>query len=61
MKEIKINIAKGGRTKILAKGTNGIGTENFTEKLAKELGSIEERHKGGSYEHTQSGQNVEQH
>ena len=53
MKEIKIVIGKGGRTKILAPGGKGQGTKAFTEKLAKELGDIEERHKGEHYEKTE--------
>ena len=61
MKEIKLIIGKGGKTKILAKGPAGKGTEQFTEKLAKEMGEIEERHKGGSYEIAETNQDVKQH
>ena len=59
MKEIKIIIGKGGRTKILAGGASGTGTSEFTKKLADELGDIEERHKGETYlknEQSQKGQ-----
>lgn len=45
MKEIRVVIA-GGKAKILAEGPAGKGTAGFTEKLAKDLGEIEERHKG---------------
>jgi hypothetical protein len=54
MREIKIVISKGGKLKMLDKdGTSA----QFTEKLAKELGQTEERHKGGNY--TQNEQNTE--
>jgi hypothetical protein len=46
MKEIILVIQKGGKVKILAEGQAGQGTAEFTEKLAKDLGQIEERHKG---------------
>lgn len=58
MAEIKLIIPKGGKVKILDKGKNAAA---FTEKLAKELGSIEERHKGGHFEENTTTQNVEQH
>jgi len=45
VKEIKLTF-KNGRMRIDADGANGKGTEAFTEKLAKKLGQIIERHKG---------------
>ena len=45
MKEIRL-IINAGEVKILAEGAKGQGTADFTEKLAKDLGKIEERHKG---------------
>ena len=60
MKEIKLIIGKGGKTEILAKGMKGKGTEKFTEKLAKEMGEIEERHKAQTYGTSEQGQEVEQ-
>lgn len=45
MKEIRL-IISDGEVKILAEGQKGQGTAEFTEKLAKDLGTIEERHKG---------------
>ena len=51
MREV-ILVIKDGKMKILAEGTNGKGTEAFTEKLAKDIGTIEERHKGSHHEHT---------
>lgn len=60
MKEIKIRFGKGGKTKITSDKASAGDSAQFTEKLAKELGSIEERHKGGQY-HSQGGeQQVEQ-
>ena len=62
MKEIKLVISKGGKTKILAGGAGGAGTAAFTEKLAKELGQVEERHRGQDYEKVeQKGPQVTQH
>lgn len=60
MKEIKIVFGKGGKVKMLAGGSKGKGTANFTEKLSKELGVTEERHKGETYEKQDQGQNVDQ-
>ena len=60
MKEIKIIFGKGGRTQILAPGQKGQGTAQFTEKLAKDLGEIEERHKAQDYTHTDSQQQINQ-
>lgn len=45
MKEVMLLI-KGSVIKIFAEGPKGAGTAKFTEKLAKTLGEIEERHKG---------------
>jgi hypothetical protein len=56
--EIKLIIGRGGKVKILDKAKNAAG---FTEKLAKELGQVEERHKGGSYEGVNNQQQVQQH
>lgn len=55
MKEIILKISNG-EVKIMAEGAKGQGTAEFTEKLAKELGKIEERHKGHDHVH-QHGQN----
>ena len=51
MKEVILHIGKDGRVKIMAEGAKGKGTETFTEKLAKALGEIEERHKGHHHNH----------
>jgi hypothetical protein len=53
MKQIKLVFGKSGNVKILAPGSAGAGTAEFTEKLAKELGVVEERHKGTNYEHSE--------
>jgi hypothetical protein len=45
MKEVILKIS-GGEVKIHAEGAAGQGTASFTEGLAKDLGKIEERHKG---------------
>lgn len=50
MKEIILRI-KDGEVKIFAEGVKGQGTAEFTEALAKELGKIEERHKGHDHVH----------
>ena len=55
MKEIILKI-KDGEVKIFAEGVKGQGTAAFTEGLAKDLGKIEERHKGHDHVH-QHGQN----
>lgn len=60
MKEIKLVFGKGGRTKILAGGSKGAGTAALTEKIAKELGQTEERHKGTEFEQTNTGNEVKQ-
>lgn len=60
MKEIKIRFGKGGKTTITASKASAGEVAQFTEKLAKELGAIEERHKGGHYESQGGQQQVEQ-
>jgi hypothetical protein len=60
MKEIKIVFGKGGKVELLAKGQKGKGTEKFTEKLADELGAVEERHKAGTATKVGTTQQVEQ-
>lgn len=60
MREIKMVFGKGGRVKIHAGGQKGQGTAQFTEKLAKDLGLIEERHKADSYENTHTDQQAKQ-
>jgi len=61
MKEVKVVIGKGGRTKILADGPHGAGTEKFTESLAKEMGTIVERHKGHFHTHVHEDGRVHEH
>jgi len=56
--EIKLVIGRGGCVKILDKAKNSAA---FTEKLAKELGQIEERHKGSEYSTDSQNQQVKQH
>jgi hypothetical protein len=46
MKEVMLVFKPGGRVAIFAEGPRGVGTEKFTEDLAKALGKVEERHKG---------------
>ena len=46
MSEIKIVIGRNGKVKIQNPGGSDA---SFTEKLAKDLGNIEERHKGVVY------------
>ena len=53
-------LLKTGKTKILAKGSGGVGTEAFTEKLAKELGEIEERHRAHGYSSNETQDKVKQ-
>lgn len=60
MKEIKIKIKAGGKMEIKANKTNAAETAEFTEKLAEEAGTIEERHKGGHYESNQTSDQVKQ-
>ena len=55
MREIVL-LFQGDKVKIFAEGSHGIGTEKFTEEMAKSIGTIVERHKGlhphGHGEHT---------
>jgi hypothetical protein len=60
VKQIKLVFGKSGNTKILAPGSAGKGTEQFTEKLAKELGELTERHRGETYNHIAEQQQVKQ-
>lgn len=53
MKEIKLVFGKGGKVQILTDAIKGKGTEGFTEKLAKDLGETEERHRAHSYQTTE--------
>jgi hypothetical protein len=59
VKEVKLVFGKGGRVKILAEGMKGKGTENFTMKLAQELGRVVERHKGPHHVHVDEKTEVE--
>jgi len=59
MKEIILKIS-GGQVKIFAEGVKGQGTAEFTEKLAKDLGKIEERHKGHDHVHQENQNQVKQ-
>ena len=58
MKQIKMIIGKGGKVIIDAKGAGG--EAKFTEDLAKDLGDIEERHKGIEIEPEKTQQQVKQ-
>jgi hypothetical protein len=61
MKEIKLIFGKGGQVKVLDKGLKSGGSSaKFTEKLADELGEIEERHKGEVYEEQPQQQQIDQ-
>ena len=51
MKQVKLTIGKGGVVKIDAHGQEGAGTAEFTERLANDLGKIEERHICHDHEH----------
>lgn len=53
MRQVKLVLGKGGRVKILAHGTFGMGTADFTLALAKDLGTIIERHIGYHHTHTE--------
>lgn len=62
MKEAKLVFVRGfGQMKILADGPNGKGTEAFTEKLAKSVGRIIERHKGPHHVHIEEKIHTHQH
>lgn len=57
MKEIKLTFKKGGKVVIDDKSKK---SSQFTEKLSEELGEIEERHKGGTYDHVDNKQQIQQ-
>ena len=59
MKEIILKI-KDGEVRMFAEGVKGQGTAEFTEKLAKDLGKIEERHKGHDHAHHHDQNQVKQ-
>jgi len=59
MKEIILKI-KDGEVKIFDEGVKGQGTAAFTEGLAKDLGKIEERHKGHDHVHQENQNQVKQ-
>ncbi len=61
MKQVIVKIGKGGRTKILAEGPLGAGTEKFTAELARDLGTIQERHAGWFHSHVEEHTHVEGH
>lgn len=60
MKQVICRI-KGDKCKIQAEGMQGKGTEAFTEKLAKDLGEIVERHKGHHHHDHEDHDHVHQH
>ncbi len=60
MREIKIKFSKGGKVQINAAKVTANEVANFTEKLAKELGTVEERHKGEQFETGHNTQQVQQ-
>lgn len=51
MKQVKLRFQKRGRVRIDAHGTFGLGTAEFTLKLANDLGVIVERHAGHHHTH----------
>jgi len=51
MKQVKLIFRKGGKCHILAHGTFGEGTSEFTLALANALGEITERHIGYHHSH----------
>lgn len=51
MKQVRLVFGKRGICRILAHGTFGKGTEDFTLNLGKELGTIVERHQGHHHTH----------
>lgn len=61
MKQVKLIIAKAGRVRILAHGTYGQGTAQFTESLARDLGEIVERHQGTHHTHNEAENKAEIH
>ena len=54
MKQVKIICGNGGRVRILAHGTFGLGTAEFTLRLGKALGEIIERHQGTQHVHNET-------
>ena len=58
MVEIKIRIGKNGKIDIKVPQSQSQKAANFTEKLAKDLGKVEERHKGTT--HTKTETNTQQ-
>ncbi len=54
MTEIKIKIGKGGKVDVKVPPSQSEQVAKFTEKLAKDLGKIEERHKAGNYVHNET-------
>ena len=59
MAEIKITIQKGGRVKIDDKDVTST-TAKFTETLANDLGTIEERHVAEGFNYQNEGQDQTQ-
>lgn len=51
MKQVRLQFGKRGICKILAHGTFGKGTEDFTLSLGREIGTIVERHQGHHHTH----------
>ena len=62
MKQIILVFKAGGVCQILAHGSYGEGTEDFTLSLANTLGEITERHEGPHHNHAydESSQNNQQ-
>lgn len=60
MKEIKITISKGGKAKITTPNSNEAEVNKFTEELAKDMGKMDERHKGEAYDYNQDQNQVSQ-
>lgn len=50
MKEIKLTFGRGGKVRMKANKSSAVEMSAFTEKLAKNLGNIEERHVGGQHQ-----------
>lgn len=58
MKQVRLIFKKGRKCLILAHGTFGEGTADFTLDLANALGEITERHEG--HHHTHASDEVSQ-